>query len=706
MADVQSLLTEADFAFDDEVVNSKAYRRAMRIAEARAQGADKQDVDTEGPPDSRIVESDLTKLHSPVASTREQDEAGQDPPPPYTEGSEKIIIETVMPEEEEIEEREIHADLFDNLEAGFLPFMPPAPSSSSRTRTNDNGSQNNVMPKPKEISQPDIPQIQGLSQNQTQPEVISENRSIPEIRFIPELSSTPDVQLPREDGAAISPAPSARSSITSGNGEAKEEDEQQPPLLPPRPRSETPTPLPNVHKILPYPPSKSPSDATLVSALSSRGVTEPQTLTHRPIRRKPLGLNTKASSDVLRPKGSSNILRSMASSDILRSMAPSDILRSKASSDVLRPKASGDILRSKASSDVLRSKASSDILRLLSSDTTPTIRVANPSDIAIHNSWASLVKDEEAFIDRVLKFRRLFYDAAVVKWPALEKHIDVIRVAHETLVPIHTAELLTPMEMQLSAGSFARCNPAIFEAWVAKAQRGYRRYFQRVPHAENAIAATLKSDKSFAPWLNGLGLSILWFGKGWSEYLRLPVTQLEGYVERFEELVHTMRKMENLQSSNAIDELAEVERVLDGLRRLQRQCIDLFVDGQQREELRNLERRIRTADTDILARLDLLSEKRVSVLQGKLAMRKNGTGPWQEAYVVLTDNFLFWGQVKAPKGVKNKDKEGDIWVVDSVSIYLLTVFDAHIDGSHCSQLPPPLLPCFPFLLPRALSNQQ
>jgi hypothetical protein len=98
-------------------------------------------------------------------------------------------------------------------------------------------------------------------------------------------------------------------------------------------------------------------------------------------------------------------------------------------------------------------------------------------------------------------------------------------------------------------------------------------------------------------------------------------------------------------------------------------------ESQGREDTQNLERRIHTLDADILSQLQLLDTSRRVKYQGPMTMKLKSKGPWHAVRVVLLDNHLFWGKVKAQK----KSTDEKIIVLDAVStqppygVYMLTV---------------------------------
>lgn len=654
--EVHSALTQVEFDFDDELVNSRVYKRAMKIARARSQRVartDRGDEESEKE-DLAVLEAELIDLITPVDGYREATEQPEEeqPPPAYEEVwdiDRALIDEQGWTQPQDDAAQEGHAGLFEDLETSFLPFMPPAePLSRSTT------------PKPSTQIQYTPPELRVNPEHPLATETRAHLAevaplSIKKKKSVALVETSITQKQPAQRNEPTESATHSRKEEDFGENVEEEGDdgEEEPPQLPPRPRPglSASRSTPNLHEhrlsITHSIPSissaetASPTGQINLGPSASRTLTEPTLTSQQPqttylqIRRKPLGLHAKPSSDILRS----------------------------------------------LSSDSLATTPQSQSAPIQSLPPLPS----NPptaADTSLHQLWTSLLKDEELFIKRLTHFHSIFHSAAIKQYPALEPRISLITLAHETLVPVHQSELLSPMKEQMGQTYPApRCDVRIFEEWVRKAQKGYRSYSQRIAHAENAIQMTAERDKGFGAWVNGLGLSLLWFGKGWTDYLKLPVIQLDSYIHRLSSISEILSEV--VESGGNNEELGTTNHVLDILRSLKRQCEGLMREGEKREEVQNLLRRLKTVDTLVSDKLAMEYERRVIVWQGRLAMRKNGVGSWVPVHVVLMDNYLFWGQVKASgKKEKNGEVGASIWVLDDVSNFLyqsLYVGDIYAD---------------------------
>jgi hypothetical protein len=130
-ADTESIAKATEFTFDDEVVNSKAYRRAMAMAlsnpniqskvaqgsEIELQPDDPTAMDSSGQTTEKIEEVELLQLSSP-SPTVEDDEHGS---------TEAKVVHDSPSQTAVVGE---HQDLFDTLERDILSFMPRITSTA------------------------------------------------------------------------------------------------------------------------------------------------------------------------------------------------------------------------------------------------------------------------------------------------------------------------------------------------------------------------------------------------------------------------------------------------------------------------------------------------------------------------------------------------------------------------------------------------
>ncbi|KAF2474436.1 uncharacterized protein BDR25DRAFT_121958 [Lindgomyces ingoldianus] len=574
LVDAQSILRSAQFVFDDEVINSTAYRRAMALATLQTDSKD---------PAPNVIERNLVDLKTPhkddlddldhqdTISRSADDLKSLNLTSPSPRPAEEQHMLNDHDPEKLVEEND---ELLDSLERDLLPFMLPMPSATSKSAIAIIGEES---PLPT-ISESFHNCKRSLVDEPTQTETGSESRPVNE---------KPPPLPPRRPTAPVSV--SARSSASTTR-QAFSEDSAS---------------------IV-----SDPSIFSATSTTSSRTLSEPTTS----------------------ESGSSSTFH--ASTSIQRKGLPTI---------------------------PISRKASYDIFSTLSTEPEDLIRVASAEDVEIHNIWVSLVEEEQKFIDRITKFRRIFYDPVIAKWPILEKHLEVIIIG-EQLVPLQRQYLLETLEGQISQTSFATCNPAVFEAWVSKVHKVYREYAQRLPHAESAVRVTSNADPKFSPFIGTLGLSIIWFGKGWEDYLELPISQLNVYVEKLERLL----ELTPTASSPLVkkDEL-RLKRALEIVQRLRSSCQRLMEESKKHEELQSLYRRIHTLNANFLSQLSLSDTGRRILIQGGLAIKLRGEGSWQPVHAVLLDNYLFWGKVKPPKSKSLSYREnrhatgGSIWVLEA-----------------------------------------
>jgi hypothetical protein len=325
---------------------------------------------------------------------------------------------------------------------------------------------------------------------------------------------------------------------------------------------------------------------------------------------------------------------------------------------------------------VLAHKGSYDTLfRKLPGD-LQDVHLATSEDVDMNNIWKSLLSEERNFVDRMTKFRTTFYDNITKEWPVLENHLELIPVG-EQIAGFHRQYILMTLEGQLAQGDFATCDPSLFETWSSKTNKIYREYCQRLPHAKSAILMTQNMDSKFLPYIETLGFGAALPGKSCEDYLTLPITQLDLYIE-------TLRSLHKIcltsTSASAKRNGPRYLRVLEAVRCLKKSCLQIIKDSQDWEQIQNLHRRIHTLNADYLAQLNLLQPGRRILSQGMLARKKEGQGAWQAVHVVLLDNYLFWGMLKPPRSKSTKESKtrtktkqlGDVWVLESVSPTLCT----------------------------------
>ncbi|KAF2823827.1 hypothetical protein CC86DRAFT_60432 [Ophiobolus disseminans] len=299
----------------------------------------------------------------------------------------------------------------------------------------------------------------------------------------------------------------------------------------------------------------------------------------------------------------------------------------------------------------IRHQISHDILGATRNMTTvaePSISVSRLHRDEMHNIWVSLVDAERKFVDRMSKFRTMFYNNIVRSWPLLEHHLEAILIGGQ-LAAINNEMLLLAMESQISRAEDAVCDPSMFETYTHKVNRTYREYCQRMPHAMASLRTTQTMDPKFRPFVNTLGLSLAWFGMGWEDYLKLPLSQLELYADGLQRLANLVAR---LDEQTALREAERLRYAIEAIKSLRTLGSDILEGAKNRQDMHDLEKRIHTLDSGVFSQLRLLDSGRRIRHQGKMAIKVKGQGPWQAVHVMLLDNFLLWGKAKPRKKSK------------------------------------------------------
>ncbi|KAI4945749.1 hypothetical protein J4E91_007662 [Alternaria rosae] len=537
-ADVDSIAKATEFTFDDEVVNSKAYRRAMAMAMSTSrQGSNASKESTTAVPEgsSTALETispsdDQSEREEPTTlplSSLGKDNTPTDVPKSEAEGE-------PSPQSTTTDE---HADLFDTLERDILSFMPQTSSTALCLTPNHTGSTN-------------------------------------------------PSALPNDPYGALTPAPLRSFSGDSGTGVI----EAAPPLPPRRP-SEQSVVTPQMRLV---PSNDSMFSSNAPSILSKASEASSYTVYDTPLlspdstgqlSRKPLPFMHKSSYN-----------------------APGNT--------------------SRGPDEVVAARAPLPL-----------------QNVEMHNIWMSLVEAERKFIDRIMRLKRMFYDNIVRQWPVLEKHMDAILVG-EQLATLHQQYLLLAMDHDLAGSTDALCNPYIIEVWVDKSQQLYREYCRKMPHAASSLRSTQNMDPKFTPFVNTLGLSIAYFGKSWQDYLELPQVQMQTYIDSLQRLVSIS---DSLNDPAANREALHLRRALQAVTWLKTSISTLLDEAQAREDVQNLQRRIRT-DALTFAQLRLHEPARRIFHQGGMAMKFKSQGSWIPVHAMLLDNYFIWGKAKKSKG--------------------------------------------------------
>jgi hypothetical protein len=553
--DAESIVKSTAFTFDDEVINSTAYRRAMRLYtsknEPRPDKSSTLDADSDHPPayehgsgkDDDQDEKLTPSLGTPAVSTPSDDK---------NSAVENADVETQTPDDDSSIQH--HQDAFDSIEREYLPYMPRITSTA--------------------------PHLSPLRANTSNA-----------------MAAPPTNTTSRNQFRSFS------------EGNHRPVEEAAPPLPPRRPsgpqlRADAPTPD------TPKARSASSDDSTIVSTapsiLSNTSTTSSHTtyepsdqgfvVSRKPMR-KPLPLAHRVSNNV------SSAVRTQSS-----------------------------IVESPSSTSPLH-------------------------NVDMHEVWLSIIDAEQKFIERMSKFRKMFYDNVLRQWPQLEKHLQVILIG-EQLAALNKDSLLQIMEQQVAGSEDSICDSTVFEQWTNEVHKLYREYCQGMPHTASSLRTTQNMDPKFGPFVNTVGLSLAWFGMGWEDYLKQPVAQLELYAAKLQDLV---RIAEELDDPTAFHEVTRLNGAAAAVEWLKATTSTVLRNAEGREETQNLEKRIHTLDATMFSQLRLLDSGRRVRHQGSMAIKLKGQGPWQAVHVILLDNFLLWGKVKPQK----KSKGDKIVVLDA-----------------------------------------
>ncbi|KAH3906682.1 hypothetical protein HBI56_229370 [Parastagonospora nodorum] len=550
--DAVSLAKSTEFAFDDEVVNSKAYRRAMHLYTSTLE------IDQRVTSVTAVV-SDLPPAYEPPSQKMDEKQtsiiAHKSIPTEPVEREVKVEeTKLELPDLLEHPESLQHETAFVTAEQELLPYMPRITSTA--------------------------PHLSPLRAN-----------------------TSIGMTIPTADTQARLPIRS------SSEGNILMGDEPAPPLPPRRPsgpRLFPKTTIPELQEVRTASSDDSIDASVASSVLSNVSCTSSRTTFDIPessciVSRKPL-----------------------------RKPLP---LRHQISSDILR---------------TVRSQSST----FESPDSVSPLQNAK-----MHNVWLSIIDAEQNFVDQMLKFRKMFYDNVLRQWPQLKQHLGAIIVS-EQLAALNKATLLQSMEQQVSGSGESICDSTVFEQWANQAHKLYREYCQAMPHTASSLRTTQNLDAKFDPFVNTVGLSLAWFGMGWEDYLKLPMSQLNLYIEKLESLVSIA---EGLDEPAAFNETIRLKRTVAAVRWLSTMASSILSGAEGREETKNLEKLIYTMDSDIFSQLHLLDSTRRVKHQGKMAIKMKSQGSWQAVHVILLDNFLLWGKVKPQK----KNKGDRILVLDT-----------------------------------------
>jgi hypothetical protein len=636
VADAESIFKSGGFAFDEEVINSKAYRRAMATYAAHT------DTSRQSTSEFEFVDDDSTALGT-IAPADLGEPSRLDmkkslvnfekTPRNPTACAEKSALTTKAISKSETNQQYdapprytavgANDNTLDSLERDMLPHMPSLTSKTSF-----------LTPVRTDSFDTKTPAIHGRS-------------------------ATRDRALSDSFQAQVGNHPSS------------------PPTRPrAQPRSESLT------AVLDKPRSKSSTDSTDTTTSPYIAYKPPQNspgIARKPMR-KPLPRIHRASREILGDYHSGLEVVEPQSSGLEATDARRRV--SDAGLEVLKPKLAvsksepGVIKHERRVSDTglrvakprLAVSEGLEVIKPGVGASKPGLDVSKPQpphqsleSVEMHEVWTSLVDAEHKLFDRMTKFRKMFYDNVTREWPDVDKHLDVILIG-ERLAALHKKLLWLPMEQELIESESAICDPAIFETWASQAQNVYIEYCSAIPCALGALRALRVTDTKFAPFVNTLGLSIAYFGMGWEDYLRVPILQFDFYTTQLQCLIDMAA---TLGGAAGKKEEAQLSRALDAITELRNASMTVLNDTQNREDITSLEKRLHTPTPDYLDRLVLHEAPRLLKHQGSLTMKMKGRGPWYTVHMVLLDNYLFWGKVKPLKDSKGSGDK--VMLVDEVS---------------------------------------
>ncbi|KAF2868470.1 hypothetical protein BDV95DRAFT_129563 [Massariosphaeria phaeospora] len=573
LSDVQSVLNSAEFAFDNEVVNSKAYRRAIALAAAQVQRND---------PQRDLIEGDLIDLESVRGVDDDQE-------PPISEtlvDLKSLDIEdasSVMqrdsswqyqPQDHVSGDVDTQTEFLDSLDRHMLPYMPPGPGISLKS--------GNV---------------------HTPPDALPTSGQEPHRNLVME---EPTVHAPKTpiDVAEIEEAQRSSPSINK--------------------RRKTPPPLP------------------------PRRANRPET-SARPLI---------ASSDI----GYSGVADDNASN--FSEPSSSSIISTTSSHTFIEPE------RNDSPGYKELSEASPSLSHTNSYDSFITFapmsqgltRTHPTKSVDVLGTWISLIEDEQRFIERMSKLRELFFDPVIRQWPGLEKHLALTPLG-EQLASLNRHHLLDPMTNEITTESY---DPAVFEVWANNTHTAFGEYCRRIPRARSALRLTHRTDAKFSSFIRGLGLKILYAGKGWEDIICLPLAQLDLYINKLQDLDHPT-EVNSTQSRS--HQQSGVSHALETVQKLKFYCHHLVSGAESREDIQTLQSRIHGADVGLLSQLNLTHSSRRILFQSRLSMKVHGTGLWHIVHAVILDNFFVWAEINPP-GLRKmwdikRSTENKIWLVDA-----------------------------------------
>jgi hypothetical protein len=642
VADAESIFRSTGFAFDDEVINSKAYRRAMATYAAHADAAptdatspstaqfesfddESTALGTMAPADYQPLPADIKK---PLVSLEKTQTAAKphtkeqcDAPPRYTRvGS--------------------NDNTLDSLERNMLPHMPSLTSKSSFLTPMRNDSVATI----KTPTAHDSSHARVRSHSDSFQAHGEDRSSSP--------SSRPERQSRSESLGNIPDKPGAPSPTGStGTKTASYTAYKSPPESPGLGRKPMRKALPPKHRASREILGSYHSDLEVVeSQFSGLEVLEPQFSGLEVLESQFAGL------EVVKPRLDVSTPRLEVSEPGLED-AKSKEAFSKPKMKISKP-------ATQASKPVMQTpKTAMEVSKPVMEAYKPDPPNKVLENVEMHAVWTSLVEAEHKLFDRMTKFRKMFFDSVTREWPDMEKHIEVILIG-ERLAALHKKLLWLPMEQMLIESESAVCNSAIFETWANQAKDIYKEYCQNTPRALGALRALRLTDPKFAPFVNTLGLSIAYFGMGWEDYLKVPLVQLELYIDKLQSLVSIAA---TLGGSEAKKEVAQLSRAFDAVTQLRVASLKVLNAMQNREDIQSLEKRLNAPEADYLNRLVLHQAPRLLKYQGTLTMKLKCRGPWHTVHMVLLDNFLFWGKIKPSKDT-SKGAADRVMLIDEVSL--------------------------------------
>ncbi|KAF2085753.1 hypothetical protein K490DRAFT_45933 [Saccharata proteae CBS 121410] len=285
--------------------------------------------------------------------------------------------------------------------------------------------------------------------------------------------------------------------------------------------------------------------------------------------------------------------------------------------------------------------------------------LATVDDMQVRKVWDEILQSEILYVTSLRKLQSSFRDPISTQWPALAKHLEVLKLLDE-MIRLNDDHLLTPLTDQL-AKPLACANPMIFQIWYKEAGPTYRKYYERYPHAAAAIRTTIDVDSKFRKFVQ---LSDASAGRvlGLRDLLVAPMRQIEAYCD-------LLRKAASMSFSSQLiaHQTTDFMKTCQMLKRFKASSTMLLEQTAWVEEMQSLKRRISSVNSSFPEMLDIADKSRKIIYQGPVACKVKGKGSWTQVHAILLDNYLFWGTIERPRAHwGGKWKSGEkLWILEA-----------------------------------------